>query len=250
VLPYRKFPEKTILNRIEIINGVLSTRTGKTTYLEIGVEKGHCFLSVKADRRVAVDPKFKIPVKRRLLASLKDKFNGKESHYFEQTSDDFFAQNAAILEGGIDAAFVDGLHTYQQSYQDVKNCLKHLKPGGAIMMHDCSPPNRAAAFAADSIERARDLQGEGWKRDWCGDVWKMIVHLRSTEPDLRVMVFDCDFGVGVVTRGKPEKILDYKPEEIAGLSYDLIEKDRVGLLNLKPPSYMPEFLNHLRSEKA
>jgi len=238
------------MNRIDIINGVLSTRSGKTSYLEIGVEKGHCFLNVNASRRIAVDPKFKIERKKRFFASISDKFSRRESLYFETTSDDFFAYHSDQLSGGIDAAFVDGLHTYQQSLIDVRNCLKHLKPGGAIIMHDCSPPSRAAAFAADSIERARDLQGDGWKRDWCGDVWKMIIHLRSTEPNLRVLVFDCDFGVGVVARGKPEKMLDYKPEEIADLDYDILEKDRVGALNLKPPSYLPEFLTQIRSENA
>jgi len=163
-----------------------------------------------------------------------------------QTSDAFFADHYDAIAGGIDAAFVDGLHTYQQSLIDVRNCLKHLKPGGVIMMHDCSPPTRAAAFAADSIDRARDLQAGNWKRDWCGDVWKMIVHLRSTEPNLDVCVFDCDFGVGAVRRGKPTGMLDFDPEKIGELDYDLLEQDRVGILNLKPPEYLDQFVADLR----
>jgi hypothetical protein len=238
------------LNRIEIISRVLAAQDRDTTYLEIGVEKGNCFLQIAARRRFAVDPRLRVPAMRRMGAGVKDFFTGTTTNWFETTSDEFFTKHAVMLEShGLNAAFVDGLHTYQQSYKDVQTCLKYLKPGGAIMMHDCSPPNKAAAFPTESIERARDLQSENWKRDWCGDVWKSIVHLRSTEKDLRVFVLDCDFGVGVVTRGKPEAMLGYTLEKITEMTYEELDSNRISILNLKPPEYLNEFLSSLHKAK-
>ena len=42
---------------------------------------------------------------------------------------------------------------------------------------------------------------------WSGDVWKAIVYLRSTRPDLRVAVLKCDLGVGIVRKGSPESTI-------------------------------------------
>ncbi|MFW3116047.1 hypothetical protein MHAE_19981, partial [Mycobacterium haemophilum DSM 44634] len=68
-----------------------------------------------------------------------------------------------------------------------------------------------------------------------GDVWKAIVHLRSTRPDLRIAVLDCDFGVGIIRKGSPERPLSYSAEQVAALNYADLAADRERLLNLKPP---------------
>jgi hypothetical protein len=77
---------------------------------------------------------------------------------------------------------------------------------------------------------------------WSGDVWKAIVHLRSTRDDLRIAVLNCDFGVGVIRKGLPESKLSYSEAEIEALSYADLAADRKRLLNLKPPAYVDEFL--------
>jgi hypothetical protein len=77
---------------------------------------------------------------------------------------------------------------------------------------------------------------------WIGDVWKAIVHLRSTRPDLLVGVFKCDQGVGFVRKGAPESTLPYSVEQVAALTYADLKADRKRLLNLKSPRYLGEFL--------
>ena len=71
---------------------------------------------------------------------------------------------------------------------------------------------------------------------------KTIVYLRSTRTDLHVFVLNCDHGIGVITYGQPEKMLDISEEKIAALSYQYLEKEREALLNLKPPEYLTKFL--------
>jgi hypothetical protein len=77
---------------------------------------------------------------------------------------------------------------------------------------------------------------------WSGDVWKTIVHLRSTRHDLRIAVLRCDRGVGVVRKGFPESRLSYSAAQIEALDYADLAADRERLLNLKPPVYLGEFL--------
>ena len=163
--------------------------------------------------------------------------------YFRQTSDDFFAGNSGLFEKEkIDVVFIDGLHTYQQSLVDVKNCLKHLSDNGVIIMHDCNPTTEA--MASSSFELFMDTPNRG--KAWCGDVWKTIVHMRLAYKDLNVFVLDTDFGLGVITRGKQEDILDYNADEIEKMSYADLLKDRDNMLNLKSSDYLQEFISKPR----
>ena len=61
-------------------------------------------------------------------------------------------------------------------------------------MHDCCPTTPSMAFPAKSFAEAeaQNMNLPGWTSDWCGDVWKTIVHLRSSRNDLAVAVLDCD----------------------------------------------------------
>ena len=77
---------------------------------------------------------------------------------------------------------------------------------------------------------------------WNGDVWKAIVHLRSTRPDLLIGVFKCDQGVGFVRKGTPESTLPYTVQQVEALTYADLKADRKRLLNLKSPRYLGEFL--------
>jgi glycosyltransferase involved in cell wall biosynthesis len=66
--------------------------------------------------------------------------------------------------------------------------------------------------------------------------------MRALREDLRVFVLDCDYGVGVVTRGAPESRLSCSEEEIRALGYADLEARRTELLNLKPPDRLAAFL--------
>ena len=224
-----------MMNRTEVIQKIID-RTGAQNYLEIGVSRGDCFLSIKAPRKVAVDPKFKLSLRRRL----KWAFRNLRSRYYESTSDDFFAK--VKLPHGFDVVFIDGLHTYGQSLKDVENALGVLGEKGVIIMHDCNPTDAASAHPADSQQHAASMGLPGWTGWWMGDVWKTICHLRSQRPDLKVLVLDCDCGLGIITRGGADDMLNLPVTELKELDYDDLAKNRKRFLNLKDESFFPEFL--------
>jgi Methyltransferase domain len=227
------------LNRIRAVQRALSGRANPV-YLEIGVSQGQAFQRISADVKIAVDPAFKLSERTRELADAK----GRETHYFETTSDAFFQDQTAFLEQHpIDVALIDGLHTYGQVVRDVEKTLHYLRDDGVIFLHDCNPPFALAARPAASWDEFISQQsGPLVIGVWNGDVWKAIVHLRSTRHDLLVGVLKCDQGVGFVRKGSPESVLSYSAEQVEALSYADLKADRERLLNLKPPRYLGKFL--------
>jgi hypothetical protein len=227
------------VNRIKAVQRALATRV-KPVYMEIGVSRGYAFRRIIADEKIAVDPAFKLSARTRRLADAK----ARATHYFETTSDAFFANEQALLEQrGIDVALIDGLHTYEQVVRDVENTVRFLRDDGVIFLHDCNPAleviGRPAASYADFLSRQAGPLVIGV---WSGDVWKAIVYLRSTRPDLRVAVLKCDLGVGIVRKGSAQSRLAYSPAQIEALTYADLRADRKRLLNLKPPTYLREYL--------
>lgn len=229
------------MTRTEVLQRIID-RTRARTYLEIGVHAGVSFMPIRIRRKIAVDPWFAITRESRVKWLLLNPAN-MAARYHQVTSDGYFA--GRLPGADLDVVFIDGLHTFEQSLKDVLNSLQGLSPKGAIVMHDCSPPHAAAAHPAPSYHAAAELKLSGWDDRWTGDVWKTICYLRSQRTDLRVFVLDCDLGVGVVTRGTPESALEMSEDQLLGLTYADLERDRVRLLNLKDEGYLGEFLETL-----
>jgi hypothetical protein len=226
-------------NRIKAVQRALDGRV-KPVYLEIGVSKGLAFRRISADEKIAVDPEFRLSARSREQADAK----ARVTHYFETTSDDFFANEAAFLEQRpIDVALIDGMHTYEQVVRDVENTVRYLRDDGVIFLHDCNPATeligRRAASWADFVAQQKGPLIIGL---WSGDVWKSIVHLRSVRDDLQIAVLKCDTGVGVVRKGSPDSRLPYTPAEVEALTYADLAADRKRLLNLKPARFLGQFL--------
>jgi len=215
---------------------------GLATYLEIGVGSGHTFLRIRAQRKLAVDPAPRIGALKRLRWWLRNGSN-RSSRIYRLTSDEFFARHGdRFSTTRLDVAFVDGLHTYEQSLRDVESCLAHLTSRGVVLMHDCSPPSAAAAIPARSVGEARLAAGAAWDGMWCGDVYKTILHLRSQRPDLRVCVLACDRGIGVVQPGTGGRTLKLGVEEIADLDYADLAAHRAEWLDLRPAEELAELV--------
>jgi predicted O-methyltransferase YrrM len=203
--------------RVAIVAAQLAARR-RPRYLEIGVHTGVLFLHVRATAKVAVDPNPQIPALKWALHPN----SVTRGRIIRATSDVFFA---ALTPGGhFDVVFVDGDHSFDQSLRDVEHALAVLDKGGVVLVHDCNPPTPAAA--------SPDPGGAG-DGPWCGDVWKTIVHLRATRPDLRVRVLDTDCGVAVIERGRSEPI-NLDPALLPLMDYDDLFADRTRLLGLTP----------------
>jgi hypothetical protein len=112
-------------------------------------------------------------------------------------------------------------------------------------MHDCNPPDATMAHPAESPAQVASLNLPDWHGAWMGDVWKTICHLRSQRPDLKVFVLDCDCGLGIITRGRPDSVLNLPLPELQKMDYEALDKNRRQLLNLKGEEYFPEFLQSL-----
>jgi hypothetical protein len=224
------------MNRIHAVQTLLDASSAPN-YLEIGVERGWCFSGIRAKRKIAVDPELKLSPRRRRRSEL----GATHTHFFEQPSDDFFAQQHELLAANpIDVALIDGLHTFEQTLRDIENVLKHLRRNGTIVVHDCNPKQASVGYPAANYAEFR--RAYPWRLAWSGDVWKAVALLRATRADLKVAVLDCDWGVGLIRFGEPDSKLEYAREQIAGMTYDNLAGDRARLLNLRRPEYFREFL--------
>lgn len=165
------------------------------------------------------------------------------------TSDRFFKKKRSFLENRpkLELIFIDGLHTFEASLKDLLNSLPYLALNGVVVLHDCLPPNKAAATPAYSIEEAKKMDIPGWTGAWCGDVWKTISYLRRKYPEsLDVFVINADLGLGVVTL-KKNKTLDLNLDkelfdEINSYNFDYLMESPEKLLGLKGVDYVDQFI--------
>ncbi|MEQ8393803.1 class I SAM-dependent methyltransferase [Thalassobaculum sp.] len=131
-------------------------------YLEIGVNLGLSFALTRPETRaVGVDPapNLSLPVTGRI---------------FEETSDAFFARPDLrdIVDAPVELAFVDGLHSFDQTLRDFINVERIAAPDSLIVLHDVHP------FRPEVATRDRR------RIFWTGDVWKTAAILRQERPDL------------------------------------------------------------------
>lgn len=211
--------------RTEAIQRLIN-KNGYKTYLEIGVFRGTNFFPVKAERKIAVDPEFKLNKRRKLYFDLINR-GVKSTQYYEMPSDAFFEQKGDELfkKSGIDICFIDGMHEYQFAFNDVINTLEYLNDDGVIMLHDCNPITSEASV---SFQKWKNRNFSG---NWNGDVWKAIVDLRKNRDDLKVHVINTDQGLGIVKKAKRDYQL-HIDQPIASLSYDDLNNNRKEWLGL------------------
>jgi len=221
--------------RKKLIQSLLKKRKEKI-YLEIGVSTGRIFFDIKTKTKYAVDPHFKFSALkqfRRTLLNPRNLF----AKFYPMTSDDFFEREAPVLfsEKKIDVCLVDGMHEYEFALRDMENTVKYLKDDGVIIVHDCNPATKEKSGTFE------DWKKRNYKGEWNGDVWKAIVDLRSQRNDLHVFVLDCDYGLGIITKGKPEDMLNIAKDKVPMLSYEDFDKNRKSWLNLKAPEYFNQY---------
>ncbi len=180
--------------RYEILNAI-AERIGARRYLEIGVQDGIAFRAVDVPRKVGVDPDPRTPAT------------------FHQTSDEFF-RTLPDTDPGFDLVFVDGLHTAEQVRKDIANAIRRLRPGGAVVAHDCSPPT------AEYVSLLR-----------CGTTYRGFVMARADHPDVYAAVVDSDLGCGIFLTGGWAPV-PVSPPLGAPHSFEELDASRKTWLNL------------------
>lgn len=192
--------------RWELMNYLIK-KYNVINYLEIGVNDGLCIRQIIAEHKDGVDPHPGSEVGGAIVPEIN----------YPISSDDFFK----LIHGHdikYDMIFIDGLHHSDQVDKDIKNSLNHITDNGFIIIHDCNP----LEYHMQLVPRVTGL--------WNGDVWKSIVKLRCTEPNLEISVVDTDWGVGIIQRGYQD-LYTAAPLDIC-LTWEYFDVHRVELNNL------------------
>jgi hypothetical protein len=223
------------MHRSEVIQYLIDKKKCRR-YLEIGVFNGEVFFKIQAPYKFAVDPQFRFVRETKYKMIFKNLSNI-NARYFSKTSDDFFKEDApkSFSKKKIDLCFIDGMHEFDFVLRDTLNTLKYLDDNGVIILHDCNPLTAEAEVSFAKWQK-RGLTGE-----WNGDVWKMIVRLRSLHDDINVFTLDTDQGLGIITKGTPHTKLNFTEEQIQRLTFNDFDSNREEWLNLKPESYLLEY---------
>ncbi|MGH8133065.1 MAG: class I SAM-dependent methyltransferase, partial [Steroidobacteraceae bacterium] len=169
------------------------------TYLEIGVSRGRSLEQVLPHTRVlGIDPQPNLAQP-----------PGANWRIFAATSDEFFVRHDARAELGgasVDMAFIDGMHRFEYALRDFINVERVCAPASVILMHDCYPLD------------ARTAQREQATGFWSGDIWRLLLLLRTRRPDLTVRTIATPpTGLGIVLNPDPgSRLLAEHVDELIG----------------------------------
>lgn len=178
-----------MLSRAEVVNYFISNLR-LHRYLEIGVEAGVTFNDVVADRKVAVDPDFKISQNELKGAS------------FRVTSDSYFDD---FPRETFDMIFIDGLHTFEQSLRDFTRSLSRLSDGGVIIIDDCYPSDYLASLRDHNLCVLGKTRENCLDRNWMGDVYKTVLFINEFFDNLSLAYIRDTMGVVAVWKA-PRKL--------------------------------------------
>jgi hypothetical protein len=188
------------------------------TYLEIGTDTGESLRVASCDT-LAIDTAFRITgtaigSKHRCLL-------------FQMPSDRFFKTYDVrqLLGAPVDLAFLDGMHLSEFLLRDFINVERACRPNSVVALHDCMPTDVYIAERVDDRARRDALSTRpDW---WTGDVWKVVVALKTYRPDLVIHALDAaPTGLVLVTNLNPESdtlVANYQTIIENFRSLDLIE---------------------------
>lgn len=185
------------------LNALADCLPSRSTYLEIGVASGMTLEAVDVPFKWGVDPA--------------PKFN---THALPQgyrftvrTSNEFFADLDPHMR--FDLVFIDGLHEWHQTYQDVMNSILHAHPHTLILLDDVIPVDEFSSWPDMEAACAARLSTGSVSTAWQGDVYKVLFALRDHHPQLQFRV--------IADGNNPQAVI-WSP---SGYS-ELVEAPRVG----------------------
>ena len=184
------------------------------TYLEIGVSRGESLECVLPETlTLGIDPAPSLTGPARANVRI-----------YRETSDEFFARYSPRAELGgqpVELAFIDGMHHFEYALRVFINVERCCSRGSVILMHDCYPLDERTA---------RREQVTGF---WSGDIWRLLLLLRTHRPDLVVRTIATPpTGLGIVVNPDPaSRVL---PDRLDELIAEYLAKDFSVLAARKP----------------
>ncbi|XPV76643.1 MAG: class I SAM-dependent methyltransferase [Desulfovibrio sp.] len=153
------------------INAIAAFTQAKT-YLEVGVSEGDTFFNVDIKHKVAVDPYFQFDYMQ---------YQTDSTILHQIPSDEYFIHHAEGQK--FDIIFLDGLHTFEQTFRDFCNtqCVAHDKT--IWLIDDTVPSDIYSAHTISSEAIAlRSLETKNVSGLWHGDVYKTIFAIADFFP--------------------------------------------------------------------
>lgn len=184
------------------------------TYLEIGVSRGESLECVLPETlTLGIDP-----------APNLGKPPPANVRIYRETSDDFFARYSPRAELGgqpVELAFLDGMHHFEYALRDFINVERSCSRASVILVHDCYPLDE------------RTAQREQVTGFWSGDIWRLMLLLRTHRPDLVVRtIATAPTGLGIVLNPDPaSRVL---PDRLDQLVAEYLARDFSVLAAGKP----------------
>lgn len=196
--------------RSDIINALIK-HYNYTSYLEIGLNTGWNYKFIECEDKESCDPYIDNVFDGGIAGELPEEIQ--EILTYRMTSDDMFK----MVDKKWDIIFIDGYHEQMQVGRDIINALKHLNPGGHIIVHDCLPESEECQIMPRQQEQ------------WNGDVWKAIPKLNKY--GIKYNVIDTDFGCAIIPYVEFSESL---PEitETSIYTYDFFERYKKELMHV------------------
>lgn len=153
-------------------------------YLEIGVATGRTFLNVNVMEKHGVDPKFRFGTA---------DFANEQVRFFEMTSDRYFTDVATRLDI-FDIIFLDGLHTFEQTFRDFCASQAHAHADTVWILDDVFPNDVFSALPSQQRALAFRKQHGLKSRDWHGDVFKCVFAINDFFPSFSFRTVERGYG--------------------------------------------------------
>jgi len=201
------------------INALITSLQHKN-YLEIGVNTGDTFEKIIAPVRHAVDIDFKYDYTSKKTENCK---------YFQMPSDDYFLGQDRLSD--IDFAYIDGLHTFEQTLKDLLNVIAFSNEKTVIMIDDTFPSDWFSSLPdqQECYKHRRALLGASFNWAWNGDVFKLVPFIHDFLPTFNYASFRDDGNMLklVLWREKNHKArgaIFGNLEKISRIDYSEVEK--------------------------
>lgn len=175
------------------------------SYLEVGTFKGETFLALDFDNMVGVDPSPRFDI---------DPEKHKKHKTYRVKSDEYFLKFSQ--KEYFDLIFLDGLHTFEQTFRDFCACMGMVKKSTIVVIDDTVPNDYFSSLPDQNIAYAmRKKHGiEGYA--WHGDTFKTMLAIHDFFPNW-------DYRT-IIDNGNPQTILFQAPRSTFQLKWNNLEK--------------------------